>query len=351
MSEVLKDELKTEEVVPEEAVTEEVVADEAAPEESVAQNVATEEVVADEATPEESVAQNVAIEEVVADEVVAEEVVAEKVASEEVAVEEVTAEEVAPEEVVIEEATAGETAKAVEVVKEKEETPPVEEVADETMSDYEEHFDDANPWNLVTRYMKEKANLAVTIEGVVNGGAITSVEGLRGFIPASRLSLSYVEDLEVFLNKEMEVRVIDVNQSENRLVLSAREILREQENAEKQKQIQSIEIGSISEGVVETLQNYGAFVKLDSGLSGLVHVSQISHKRIKTPGEVLKAGAKVKVKIIGIKDGKISLSIKALDERGPVDRGERDYSPKVDIPKSENIGTSLGDLFKGIKLD
>jgi small subunit ribosomal protein S1 len=148
----------------------------------------------------------------------------------------------------------------------------------------------------------------------------------------------------------MEVRVIDVNQSENRLVLSAREILKEQENAEKAKQIQSIQIGSITEGVVETLQNYGAFVKLDSGLSGLVHVSQISHKRIKTPGEVLKVGNKVKVKIIGLKEGKISLSIKALDDRGPASR-DRDFSPKVDIPKSENIGTSLGDLFKDIKLD
>ena len=289
MSKVMKDELKTEDVTPVETMA---VAD-------AAEEVVAPEVDSDEPTPEETPA--------------------------------------------IEEATDQEAAVEGKITK--------EEIADETMSDYEEHFDDANPWNLVARYMKDKTNLTVTIEGVVNGGAITSVEGLRGFIPASRLSLSYVEDLEVFLNKEMEVRVIDVNQSENRLVLSAREILREQENAEKEKQIQSIEIGSVSEGVVETLQNYGAFVKLENGLSGLVHVSQISHKRIKTPGEVLKVGAKVKVKIIGIKDGKISLSIKALDERGPVDRGERDYSPRVEIPKSENIGTSLGDLFKGIKLD
>ena len=353
MSEALKDELKTEEIAPEEIVAEEVIAEEVVVQEAVIEEVVAEEGVAEEAVAKEAVAKEAVAQEAVIEEVVAEEAIAE----------EEVAGEVAPEEVPEpEEATTEEIAEAIEAIEEEEELPPVdaitseskvrkEEIADETMSDYEEHFDDANPWNLVARYMKDKTNLTVTIEGVVNGGAITSVEGLRGFIPASRLSLSYVEDLEVFLNKEMEVRVIDVNQSENRLVLSAREILREQENAEKEKQIQSIEIGSVTEGVVETLQNYGAFVKLESGLSGLVHVSQISHKRIKTPGEVLKVGNKVKVKIIGIKDGKISLSIKALDERGPVDRGERDYSPRVEIPKSENIGTSLGDLFKDIKLD
>ena len=269
---------------------------------------------------------------------------------EEAVVEEPVAKDSVVKEHVVEEPVAGEKASPVDPVT-LESNVRKEEIVDETMSDYEEHFDDANPWNLVTKYMNEKTNLRVVISGVVNKGALTSVEGLRAFIPASQLSLSYVEDLEVFLNKEMEVRVIDVNQSENRLVLSAKDILKEQENVEKEKQIQSIPVGSITEGVVETLQNYGAFVKLDGGLSGLVHVSQISHKRIKTPGEVLKVGEKVKVKIIGIKDGKISLSIKALDDRGPVDRGEREYTPKIDIPKSENIGTSLGDLFKDIKLN
>ena len=65
-------------------------------------------------------------------------------------------------------------------------------------------------------------------------------------------------------------------------------------------------------GTVETLQTYGAFIRLENGLSGLVHVSQICEKRIKTPADVLKTGEEVNVKVIGIKDGKISLSIKAL---------------------------------------
>ena len=89
----------------------------------------------------------------------------------------------------------------------------------ETMADYEDHFDDANPWNRVLEYMEKKTVLPVKIEGIVNGGAIAMVEGLRGFIPASKLSLSYIEDLETYLLKDVEVQVIDVDQAGNRLVL------------------------------------------------------------------------------------------------------------------------------------
>lgn len=170
------------------------------------------------------------------------------------------------------------------------------------------------------------------------------VEGLRGFIPASKLSLSYIEDLEDYLLKDIEVQVIDVDQANNRLVLSARELLKEKERKEKEKLLASVEVGSVLTGTVETLQTYGAFIRLENGLSGLVHVSQICEKRIKTPADVLKTGEEVNVKVIGIKDGKISLSIKALIEP------EEEVVEEVEIPKSEEIGTSLGDLFKNIQL-
>ena len=140
------------------------------------------------------------------------------------------------------------------------------------------------------------------------------VEGLRGFVPASRLSLSYIEDLETYLLKDIEVQVIDVDQANNRLVLSARELLKEKEKKAREALIASIQVGSVLKGTVETLQNYGAFVKLENGLSGLVHVSQISQKRVKLPSDVLEVGQEVEVKVIGIKDGKISLSMKALEE-------------------------------------
>ena len=215
----------------------------------------------------------------------------------------------------------------------------------ESMADYEAHFDDANPWNRVYNYLENKTVLHVKVEGIVNGGVIVMIEGLRGFVPASRLSLSYIEDLETFLLKDIDVQVIDVDQANNRLVLSARELLKAKEKEEREAQLASVQIGSVMKGVVETLQNYGAFVKLENGLSGLVHISQISQKRIKQPSDVLSIGDEIEVKVIGIKDGKISLSKKALEEIE-----EEEVEENVEIPEAEEIGTSLGDLFKNIQL-
>ena len=139
--------------------------------------------------------------------------------------------------------------------------------------------------------------------------------------------------------------MIDVDQANNRLVLSARELLKGKEKEEREAQLASVQIGSVMKGVVETLQNYGAFVKLENGLSGLVHISQISQKRIKQPSDVLSIGDEIEVKVIGIKDGKISLSKKALEEIE-----EEEVEENVEIPEAEEIGTSLGDLFKNIQL-
>ena len=97
-------------------------------------------------------------------------------------------------------------------------------------------------------------------------------------------------------------------------------------------------------GVVESIQNYGAFIRLENGLSGLVHISQISSKRVKSVGDVLKKGDEVQVKVIGVKDGKISLSMKAL-----LQEKEQEEEVQVEIPKAEEIGTSMGDLLKKFK--
>ena len=217
----------------------------------------------------------------------------------------------------------------------------------ESMADYEEHFDDANPWNIVKDYLEKGTVLHVTIEGIVNGGAIAMVEGIRGFIPASRLSLSYIEDLESYLLKEVDVKVIEADQAQGRLILSAREILREQEKKAKEELLASVKVGSVLKGKVESLQTYGAFIRLENGLSGLVHISQIRTQRIKSPDQVLKVDDEVDVKVIGIKEGKISLSIKALMEEK---ESEEEPEEKIELPKSEAIGTSLGDLFKNLKL-
>lgn len=201
-------------------------------------------------------------------------------------------------------------------------------------------------WKKAAEYLENETVLNVKVGGVVNAGVIAYVEGLRGFIPASKLSLSYVENLEDFLNKEIQVRVITVDPEKKKLVLSAREILREKAAEARRNKISNVQIGFVTEGRVESIQPYGAFIDLGDGLSGLVHVSQISEKRIKSPDVVLKVGDTVKVKVIAVKDGKLSLSMKALNDVA----AEEIREEKVVLPKSEELTTSLGDLFKNIKL-
>ena len=196
--------------------------------------------------------------------------------------------------------------------------------------------------------MDDKKSIQVKISEIVKAGAVAFVEGIRGFIPASQLSLTYVEDLEPWLGKQLEVRVITVDQEKNKLVLSAKAIEKEKAEAEINHKISMLAPGTILEGTVESLMPYGAFISLPEGLSGLVHISQISQRRIKKPSEVLNTGDKVKVKVLNTNDGKISLSMKAVEENTEADEMEahqaEEYSSK------EEATTSLGDLFKKLKL-
>ena len=203
-------------------------------------------------------------------------------------------------------------------------------------------------WDILKGYMDENKSIQVKISEIVKAGAVAFVEGIRGFIPASQLSLTYVEDLEPWLGKQLEVRVITVDQEKNKLVLSAKAIEKEKAEAEINHKISMLAPGTILEGTVESLMPYGAFISLPEGLSGLVHISQISQRRIKKPSEVLNTGDKVKVKVLNTNDGKISLSMKAVEENTEADEMEahqaEEYSSK------EEATTSLGDLFKKLKL-
>lgn len=207
---------------------------------------------------------------------------------------------------------------------------------------------DVLAWDKLKELKESGEILNVVVKGIVKGGVIAYVEDVRGFIPASKLSLNYVEDTEEYLNKPIQVRVFDVDKENNRLILSAREILREKAEEERKNKVSNLEVGFVTEGVVESLQTYGAFVNLGNGLSGLVHISQICEKRIKKPSEVLSVGDKVKVKVIAIKDGKISLSIKEASDMMAKEIEEEVY----DIPDAgEEATTTLGSLFANIKLD
>lgn len=207
---------------------------------------------------------------------------------------------------------------------------------------------DVLAWDKLKELKESGEILDVTVKGIVNGGVIAYVEGVRGFIPASKLSLNYVEDTEEYLNKPVQVQVFDVDKEKNRLILSAREILRAKAEEERKNKISNVQVGLVTEGTVESLQPYGAFVNLGNGLSGLVHISQICEKRIKKPSEAISVGDKVKVKVIAVKDGKLSLSIKEASDMMAKEIEEEVY----ELPdSSEEATTSLGSLFANIKLN
>lgn len=205
---------------------------------------------------------------------------------------------------------------------------------------------DVLAWDKLRQLKEDKTVLDVKVAEVVNAGVTAYVEGIRGFIPASKLALHYVENLDEYLNKTIQVQVFDLDEEKERLILSAKEVLREKAEEERKAKISNVEVGFVTEGTVESLQSYGAFVSLGNGLSGLVHISQISQKRIKHPSAVLAVGDKVKVKVIAIKDGKLSLSMKALDDVAAKEIEEE----TVELPKSGELTTSLGELFAKLKL-
>ena len=202
-------------------------------------------------------------------------------------------------------------------------------------------------WDILAGYMEEKKDVRVKVSEIVNAGAVAYLEGIRGFIPASQLDISYVENLEEYKGKVLDVRVITVDQDKEKLVLSAKEILKEKEKDEHDHKVAMIVPGTVLEGTVESLQPYGAFVDLKDGLSGLVHISQICQKRIRKPSEVLKVGDKVKVKVLNTNDSKISLSMKELEEQ------QAEEMESIDMKQygsDESVGTSLGDLFAKLNI-
>lgn len=198
-------------------------------------------------------------------------------------------------------------------------------------------------WDKFAAMLADRTIVNVKIAEIVKGGAVAYLEGVRAFIPASKLAAEYVEDLEEYNGKTIEATVITADPEAKKLVLSGKEPARAKLQEEKNKKIAKCEVGAVMEGTVDTLKEYGAFVNLENGLSGLLHISQISNQRIKHPGAVLKEGQTVKVKIISIKDNKISLSMKALEPEGEIDLEGFDFKGDGEVT------TGLGALLKGLK--
>ncbi len=144
------------------------------------------------------------------------------------------------------------------------------------------------------------------------GGVECDVAGLRGFMPASLVSNWRIENLEEMVGQTVEVLVTDVVPAARRLVLSRRAVLERQAAEARTKMLETLEIGDLLDGIVRSVRDFGAFVDVGNGVDGLVHVSQMSWDRVKTPTEILEQGQKVRVAVKNIdrQTGKIGLSIR-----------------------------------------
>ncbi|MBI6875509.1 30S ribosomal protein S1 [Clostridium aciditolerans] len=170
-------------------------------------------------------------------------------------------------------------------------------------------------WDELEDSLKNNSTFEVTVKEVVKGGVITYAKGIRAFIPASQLSVSYVKDLNEFIGRVLTVKVIELDRTKEKIVLSRREVESAELEVKKRGLWSEIKPGEKRTGVVSRLTKFGAFVDL-GGVDGLIHLSELSWKRVKNPSEVVSIGDKVEVYVLDVdkENNRISLALKDVSE-------------------------------------
>lgn len=169
-------------------------------------------------------------------------------------------------------------------------------------------------FELVEEAFKNKTPIEAVIKEIVKGGAVADYKGVRIFIPASQMSDRFISDLTPFQGKKVKILVIEM--ANRRRIVGSRRVIVEKEKAEKEEAFwNNIEVGKEYEGTVKSLTKFGAFVDL-GGVDGLIHVSELSWKKISDPSEVLKVGDKVTVRVTGFdkETKKISLGYRKVED-------------------------------------
>lgn len=165
-------------------------------------------------------------------------------------------------------------------------------------------------WQEIQEKADNGETITAPVKDVVKGGLVVDA-GVRGFVPASMVEDHFVEDFAPYKGRTLEFAIIEIEPSENRLILSHKEIARKEREAKRDSLMDELVEDSIIEGKVARLTNFGAFIDL-GGVDGLVHISRIAHEHIAKPGDVLTIGDTVKVKVLSVdkERGRVSLSIK-----------------------------------------
>lgn len=168
-------------------------------------------------------------------------------------------------------------------------------------------------WKAIEEAFKDGTEVPAFAKGYSTAGIAVDVNGISGFIPTSQLSKETAKEAQNLVGKAFKAKVIEFDRQKNKLVLSEREVTDAKDIAASKKAIASIKDGDIFDAVVTTVANFGVFAKISvnkSDVEGLVHVSELSWGKVAHPSDLLKLGDKIKVKVIGTKDGKLALSMK-----------------------------------------
>ncbi len=168
-------------------------------------------------------------------------------------------------------------------------------------------------WKELVENLDTEKTYTVKIEKVVKGGVIAKLDGYDAFIPASQLSLKYVEDLNTFVGNDLDVNIIEVDKRQRRFVLSHKNILQKQAEEEEQKIYETFNKGDKITGKIKRITDFGVFVDI-GGVDGLLHITDISWTKLKHPSEMLKVGDEIEVLILNVDAEKkrISLGLKQL---------------------------------------
>jgi small subunit ribosomal protein S1 len=169
-------------------------------------------------------------------------------------------------------------------------------------------------WGTIEKIKEEDGIVTGTVIEVVKGGLILDI-GLRGFLPASLVEMRRVRDLQPYVGRELEAKIIELDKNRNNVVLSRRAWLEQTQSEVRQTFLNTLQKGQVRKGVVSSIVNFGAFVDL-GGVDGLVHVSELSWKHIDHPSEVVEVGQEVTVEVLDVdmERERVSLSLKATQE-------------------------------------
>lgn len=198
-------------------------------------------------------------------------------------------------------------------------------------------------WGEVKELKEKDEPIKIKIANANAGGLIADIMGLQAFLPASQLSAEHypgglennraklIEELKKFVGTELSVKIITINPRNNKLIVSEREITHQN----VKELLDKYKVGDVINGIVGGVANFGAFIKFadNPDIEGLVHISELDHRLVDNPKDFVKVGDAIKAKIIEIKDGRVSLSMKAL-QADPWEGVEKKYK--------------VGDVIKGV---